>query len=169
MKRICISFAALAMVSPAFGASIVIDGAGGKTIYVGYFGPEVEFTAQLLSGSPATFTASINGMTWADGRWCSSFPPGEEPPDCDAPIDPTGASDVFTASWPTPQRMYLIIPFFGEAVDGYLSFGPTDGGRVLINAPGRVLPEPASWAMMLGGFGAIGGAMRARRIAVSFT
>ena len=30
-------------------------------------------------------------------------------------------------------------------------------------------PEPASWAMMLGGFGAIGGAMRARRkAAVSF-
>jgi len=25
------------------------------------------------------------------------------------------------------------------------------------------VPEPASWAMMLGGFGAVGGAMRARR------
>ena len=29
-------------------------------------------------------------------------------------------------------------------------------------------PEPASWAMMLGGFGMIGGAMRARRKAVDF-
>ncbi|HWI87409.1 MAG TPA: PEPxxWA-CTERM sorting domain-containing protein, partial [Sphingomonas sp.] len=30
-------------------------------------------------------------------------------------------------------------------------------------------PEPASWAMMVGGFGAIGGAMRNRkRIAVTF-
>jgi len=40
---------------------------------------------------------------------------------------------------------------------------------VLITVNGRALPEPASWAMMLGGFGAIGGAMRARRrVAVSF-
>ena len=30
-------------------------------------------------------------------------------------------------------------------------------------AIGNAVPEPASWAMMLGGFGAIGGAMRARR------
>jgi hypothetical protein len=34
---------------------------------------------------------------------------------------------------------------------------------------GGAVPEPASWAMMLGGFGAIGGAMRSRRkAAVSF-
>lgn len=33
----------------------------------------------------------------------------------------------------------------------------------------RPVPEPASWAMMLGGFGIVGGAMRARRkTAVSF-
>jgi len=31
------------------------------------------------------------------------------------------------------------------------------------------VPEPASWAMMLGGFGLVGGAMRSRRkAAVSF-
>jgi hypothetical protein len=30
-------------------------------------------------------------------------------------------------------------------------------------ALGNAVPEPAAWAMMLGGFGAVGGAMRARR------
>jgi hypothetical protein len=30
------------------------------------------------------------------------------------------------------------------------------------------VPEPASWAMMLGGFGLIGGALRRRKVAVSF-
>jgi len=30
------------------------------------------------------------------------------------------------------------------------------------------VPEPASWAMMLGGFGLVGGAMRSRRKSVSF-
>jgi hypothetical protein len=34
---------------------------------------------------------------------------------------------------------------------------------------GGAVPEPASWAMMLGGFGLVGGAMRSRRRqAVSF-
>ena len=35
-------------------------------------------------------------------------------------------------------------------------------GTLTISVDGAV-PEPASWAMMLGGFGAIGGALRARR------
>ncbi len=30
------------------------------------------------------------------------------------------------------------------------------------------VPEPASWAMMLGGFGLVGGIMRSRRKSVSF-
>ena len=38
-----------------------------------------------------------------------------------------------------------------------------------ISSSGGAVPEPASWALMLGGFGAIGGAMRSRRkAAVSF-
>jgi len=47
----------------------------------------------------------------------------------------------------------------------------TPGGScsTLGGPPGGV-PEPASWALMLGGFGMIGGAMRARRrIAVTFS
>jgi len=30
------------------------------------------------------------------------------------------------------------------------------------------VPEPASWALMLGGFGVVGGAMRSRKRSVSF-
>ena len=38
-----------------------------------------------------------------------------------------------------------------------------------ISSSGGAVPEPASWALMLGGFGAIGGAMRSRRrAAVAF-
>lgn len=169
MKRICMSFVALATISPVFGASVIIDGTHGRSIYVGNFDPEVGFTAELLSGPPTSFTASIYGTTWADPRWCGGFPPGEEPADCDAPIDPIAASDIFTAAWPTPQPKQLVVPFFGVAVNGYLSFGPTDGGRVLITAAGSAVPEAPSWAMMLGGLGVIGGAMRARRkVALSF-
>jgi len=169
MKRAFAMFAALTLVSPAFGAKFVIDATHGKTVYVGYFGPENPFTSQLLTGSPTTFVASISGMTWADGRWCASLPPGEEPPDCLYPIDPIQSSDTFIADTDWPEFQELVVPFFGQAVDGYFSFGPTSGGRVLIEVNGRAAPEPGSWAMMLGGFGAIGGTMRARRkAAVSF-
>jgi hypothetical protein len=48
---------------------------------------------------------------------------------------------------------------------------PTETG--LVNASGTfapaAVPEPASWALMLGGFGMVGGAMRSRRkVSVSF-
>jgi hypothetical protein len=161
--------AAIALVSPAFGASVIIDGTHGKKVYIGHFLPEIPFTSQLLRGAPATFDVALDGMTWADGRWCSNQPPWDIPPDCIYPIDPIHWSETFTADTPWPQPQVLGIPIFGEGVDAYLYFGPTDGGRVLIEVDGRAVPEPASWAMMLGGFGAIGGTMRwRRRVAVSF-
>lgn len=60
---------------------------------------------------------------------------------------------------------------FGLDADGNLlpivgMVGPITGDLTLSTA---AVPEPASWAMMLGGFGLIGGAMRSRRkAAVSF-
>ncbi len=43
------------------------------------------------------------------------------------------------------------------------------GDQIIAGNAVAAVPEPASWAMMLGGFGAIGGAMRSRRKAnVSF-
>jgi len=46
----------------------------------------------------------------------------------------------------------------------------TGGNLTLTVTPVGVssVPEPASWAMMIGGFGVIGGAMRRRRTKVSF-
>jgi hypothetical protein len=41
---------------------------------------------------------------------------------------------------------------------------PVASGELVVSA----IPEPASWAMMIGGFGLIGGALRARRRTVSF-
>lgn len=53
-----------------------------------------------------------------------------------------------------------------------------DKGDPLLEGPGvpvvvtfgeiRAVPEPASWALMLGGFGLIGSAMRRQRVQVSF-
>ena len=79
------------------------------------------------------------------------------------------------------------VSLFGGVTDAYLSVGTFYNPRIITKAvffsgsfftiddltlgiegvaPG--IPEPASWAMMLGGFGAVGGAMRYRRKAVTF-
>lgn len=60
--------------------------------------------------------------------------------------------------------------FFNGAPGGYLEYQTGDGGSfdtIKISDAGGV-PEPASWAMMLGGFGLVGGAMRRRIAKVAF-
>ncbi|WP_414713640.1 PEPxxWA-CTERM sorting domain-containing protein [Sphingomonas sp.] len=47
-----------------------------------------------------------------------------------------------------------------DAVDGFEALRPALAGSFAAVA---AVPEPASWAMMIGGFGVIGGAMRSRR------
>jgi len=49
---------------------------------------------------------------------------------------------------------------------GYPTAGYWTAAFPVVTSPG--VPEPASWAMMVGGFGLIGGAMRRRRITASF-
>ena len=49
------------------------------------------------------------------------------------------------------------------------AIGGTFADRVVLTPANGAVPEPASWAMMLIGFGVIGGALRSRsRPAVSF-
>ena len=48
---------------------------------------------------------------------------------------------------------------------GQVSFSFTDNAA---GAGSGAVPEPASWALMLGGFGLVGGAMRSRKRSVSF-
>lgn len=58
--------------------------------------------------------------------------------------------------------LYLYI---GEVGDN----GEVAGSNIEISRdPVPSAPEPATWAMMVGGFGLIGGAMRRRRASVSF-
>ena len=50
--------------------------------------------------------------------------------------------------------------FLATGIDGFFIDAP-DLGRA-------VVPEPASWALMIGGMGAVGGAMRRRRVRVAY-
>jgi len=92
-----------------------------------------------------------------------------------ATLDLTGTradSSTVTAS------LGLDFMFQTYALNGFdnlvsLSFSTTSNGYVAIDningAATAAVPEPASWALMLGGFGLVGGAMRSRRkAAVAF-
>lgn len=58
---------------------------------------------------------------------------------------------------------------FASAYFGATGIGIAVDRLVITDAPPAGVPEPASWAMMIGGFGMVGGALRSRRkAAVSF-
>jgi hypothetical protein len=40
--------------------------------------------------------------------------------------------------------------------------------QLVLTVNGRAVPEPASWALMLGGLGLVGGAMQRRKVSVTF-
>jgi len=52
----------------------------------------------------------------------------------------------------------------GSDLAGY--YGPTGSSAFTLTS--GAVPEPASWALMLGGFGLVGGAMRRRRTSLTF-
>lgn len=76
-------------------------------------------------------------------------------------------SAVCMAAGPTPcgsiENNQLVL------VNGVFHDSPVFSGLVEVAHVTGAVPEPASWAMMVGGFGLVGGAMRSRRkTAISF-
>jgi hypothetical protein len=77
--------------------------------------------------------------------------------------DPSGSYCNWTASGLAFGGLAKSIDFGGTAnfvVYDNITFGSVN--------PGGGVPEPAAWAMMLAGFGLVGGAMRRRQANVSF-
>jgi len=79
---------------------------------------------------------------------------------------------VSPGSTQAPGYYYSGSPFTFDGTDAASAYVADNAGSDNVNYAFRLqgsVPEPASWALMLGGFGAIGGAMRSRRkAAVSF-
>ena len=61
---------------------------------------------------------------------------------------------------------FAVIAGFSNSDAGRWTLDITGEGAVV--AVGGAIPEPASWAMMIGGFGFIGAAMRRRSVSVRF-
>jgi len=126
----------------------------------------------IFSGFPVVMT-KVGGGTFSVGNLdagLSWYASGQG-----ATLDLVGTradSSTVTAS------LGLDYMFQSYALNGFddlvsLSFSTTSNGYVALDningADTGAVPEPASWALMLGGFGLVGGAMRSRRkAAVTF-
>lgn len=71
-------------------------------------------------------------------------------------------------------RVNWFLPFYANLNDTYsvnlnvTGFGQSPQSLTVYAKIGSGVPEPASWALMLGGFGLVGGAMRRHKTKVAF-
>jgi hypothetical protein len=95
-----------------------------------------------LGGGDPTFAAAMNGTTWLGIHWGG----GAESP---VPGQDTTSFYRFDAG----TDLHTVLLNYGSSSDAKL-YSTTGGGAV---------PEPATWAMMLVGFGGLGALIRRRR------
>jgi len=179
MKKLLLGACIAALAAGAASAGPVLVG----SYWVGA-GPEwgasdtISYSAKdaaaLLFGGTASdyaisiFSDSITNTAWYDGYGDTSHLKTDW---FNGNVSGTALDDDFKLGDATGH--YNSYPSFSAFVrdhDG--AYTTADDAAASINYVWRLdsaVPEPASWALMLGGFGWVGGAMRSRRkVAVSF-
>ena len=137
-------------------------GAGGLLSFTG-----ATFTAQIGRGPEGiVYVAGANAGFGTDSVLTADYGFGTVSAyDSDAGGNPIAGSRRDFISGLSGAEGAAIDPLTGDFL--FSTFGGSD--RVLViggfTAPVPGVPEPATWAMMLSGFGAIGGAMRLRKVA----
>jgi len=156
---------------------------GGFMIGTDHSGYQVDANQILNALVPL---ASFSGITTpsTDGLWNGN--------ELLAGPSPVAAGDIF-AHWDSIASQAIaptgaFTDFLGDGISFYsqvdvaddpgggqkysyisTSFNVSGGGVIITDPnPGGAVPEPATWAMMIGGFALVGGAMRGRTRKVSF-
>lgn len=101
-------------------------------------------------------TGAVNGDGYQASHWkapgtCSNFIGIMNPYLCDGQLSAVSGLDL------------VVLDAIGWNLDAAASQGYLFTSADMYNAYFAVVPEPASWAMMIGGFALIGGAMRRQR------
>lgn len=130
---------------------IALNAGGTKTITFAAPVKDVYLAFASWNGVPASFSAPFTVVSQGCGYWgCSTF-------------NPTMGNTGFY----TTGEVHGVLKFAGT----FTSLSFTDGSEnwhgftvgVDSVAPANGVPEPASWAMLIAGFGLTGAAMRRRR------
>lgn len=190
MGYVLMAAAAIAAASPASAAELVIDVAGaqsfanfgtaGNTVRTFNIGAASRITAisysvNITAFDPSYLSEAVLAFTGSDTAGDGLFlTPG------------IGDDDPGTASYAGAANLVDLGLDFAVGADGLLRLewfeDFNDGGispdaiwnsgtLTLTYAPAATaaVPEPATWAMLIGGFGAMGATLRRRRTAVRFT
>lgn len=128
---------------------ISLNGAGTKTITFGSAVKDVYIAFTSWNGNTATFSSPFTRVSEGCGYWgCGSFN--------------TAAGSGFS----TTSEVHGVLKFAGTHTS--ISFTDTsENWHGFTVGVGSVVPEPASWALMIAGFGLTGAAMRRRRAAIA--
>ncbi len=130
----------------------------------------------VAGGITFSFDNPVNSLGFEVGDWGTCCQPSKLFISFDggAPITvgtSLGGNDVFlTAGEPIvfvgafdDSSGFTNVQFWGDGSGEYLVIGGTVRYALLDQGSLPPVPEPANWAMMIGGFGLVGGAMRRQR------
>jgi choice-of-anchor C domain-containing protein len=126
-------------------------------------------------GSISQTFDTVNGLTYTVKFWLAGNPDGG-PTIKPLLVDVGGATtlynfDVTGASRGAMNWVEKSYTFTATGASTTLTFASNSGtayGPALDNVSVVAVPEPATWAMMIGGLGLVGVSMRRRKTAVSF-
>lgn len=168
MKKLLLSgaasFAAMAMAGPADAATLIFDLSGGRNAIFQLDSNPTPASSQSFSfGSQAVFSAvpgTVNGMNATFGT--ISFGTGVF---ADLSITAPGLGFTqFSGGGPLftgPASAPIFSPGTFQLTN---NFFPDQNSTLTISQLASAVPEPTTWAMMLIGFGAVGFAMRRRKV-----
>lgn len=116
-----------------------------------------------------TMTGTIAGITYTSANSGAYMGGGAGPNNFIFMLDDGGRYFNFTFANPLGTGTQSISPFASYECNNCSPFRRVTSGIVSTSAVASAVPEPATWAMMMFGFGAIGASLRRRhsRVAIA--
>ncbi|WP_010162596.1 PEPxxWA-CTERM sorting domain-containing protein [Sphingomonas sp. PAMC 26617] len=141
----------------------------------------IRYAAKTFSGATTPYTMTLSFLLAPEGRYCGQLPPGAPLPSYCLQnwfsqtytfnaLAAAGTTALSGAVGSSAAPLAVEVTFRTSSdetfrvADFAMRSGWNDTDAVLdLAGPAQTLPEPATWGMLLVGFGAIGSVLRSRR------